>query len=197
MGSHISRFPVGSGSRSRVTWPQKPAQVVVQRRGSLNDTEPEKISLRALIETQCPSVLIPFKAAWWLFKSVLSLLPYHPSSLGKPAVATCRPDMQSSAIFLKQIRWCMTGSSPYCPYFGRNDYNLHRKLLGLKDGGTLHVYIFSSCQSTNQHFFCSGVDFTPPAAAGRVFDKTTPVVVALHGLTGGALMKHSTQSFLI
>lgn len=36
-------------------------------------------------------------------------------------------------------------------------------------------------------FFHSGADFTPPAAAGRVFQDTTPVVVALHGLTGGAL----------
>jgi hypothetical protein len=149
MGSHLSRFPVGSGSRSRVTWPQKPAQVVVQRRGSLNDTEPEKISLRTLIETRCPSVLTPFKGAWWLFKYVPSLLLSHPSSLGKPAVATCRPDILSSAIFLKQIQWCMTGSSPHCPYFGRNDYNLNRKLLGLKDGATLYVHIFSNCQPTN------------------------------------------------
>jgi len=43
-----------------------------------------------------------------------------------------------------------------------------RKLLRLKDGGTL------------------GIDFTPPAAAGRVFRDTTPVVVALHGLAGGS-----------
>lgn len=36
--------------------------------------------------------------------------------------------------------------------------------------------------------FLRGVDFTPPTAAGRVFDKTAPVIVALHGLTGGTLM---------
>jgi hypothetical protein len=74
MGSLPSRFPVSSCSRSKVTWPQKPAQVVVQKRGSLRDTELEKISLRTLIETRCPSVLTPFKAAWWLFKYVLGLL---------------------------------------------------------------------------------------------------------------------------
>lgn len=77
MGSLPSRFPVGSGSRSRITWPQKPAQVVVQRRGSLRDTEPEKISLRTLIETRCPSVLTPFKSAWWLFKYALGPLCRH------------------------------------------------------------------------------------------------------------------------
>jgi predicted alpha/beta-fold hydrolase len=37
--------------------------------------------------------------------------------------------------------------------------------------------------------FCSGLDFAPSTAAGRVFDKETPVIVALHGLTGGTLMK--------
>lgn len=77
MGSLPSRFPFGSGSRSRVTWPQKPAQVVVQRRGSLRDTEPEKISLRTLIETRCPSVLTPFKPAWWLFKYALGPVCRH------------------------------------------------------------------------------------------------------------------------
>ncbi|KAH9995425.1 AB-hydrolase YheT [Russula compacta] len=45
-----------------------------------------------------------------------------------------------------------------------------RKLLRLKDGGTV------------------GLDFAPPAAAGRLFQETTPVVVALHGLTGGMLI---------
>ncbi|KAI9440604.1 AB-hydrolase YheT [Lactarius indigo] len=133
MGSFLSRFPVGSSSRSRVTWPQNPAQVVVQRRGLLRDTEPEKISLRTLIETRCPSVLTPFKAAWWLFNGHL------------------------------QTGYAVVGD------FSHADPVVYdRKLLRLKDGGTL------------------GVDFTPPAAAGRTFDKTTPVVVALHGLTGGS-----------
>ena len=40
------------------------------------------------------------------------------------------------------------------------------------------------------YVFRSGVDFTPPTAAGRIFDKTTPVIVAMHGLTGGTLIKH-------
>ncbi|KAH9034309.1 AB-hydrolase YheT [Lactarius hengduanensis] len=133
MGSFLSRFPVRSSSRSRVTWPQKPAQVVVQRRGLPRDTEPEKISLRTLIETRCSSVLTPFKAAWWLFNGHL------------------------------QTGYAVVGD------FSHADLVVYdRKLLRLKDGGTL------------------GVDFTPPAAAGRAFDKTTPVVVALHGLTGGS-----------
>jgi hypothetical protein len=36
------------------------------------------------------------------------------------------------------------------------------------------------------YFFCSGIDFTPPAKAGLVFAETTPVVVVLHGVCGGA-----------
>ncbi|KAN0130915.1 Alpha/beta hydrolase [Lactarius tabidus] len=133
MGSLPSRFPVSSCSRSKVTWPQKPAQVVVQKRGSLRDTELEKISLRTLIETRCPSVLAPFKAAWWLFNGHL------------------------------QTGYAVVGD------FSQADPVVYdRKLLRLKDGGTL------------------GVDFTPPTAAGRIFDKTTPVIVALHGLTGGS-----------
>ncbi|KAI0318948.1 AB-hydrolase YheT [Amylostereum chailletii] len=43
-----------------------------------------------------------------------------------------------------------------------------RTLLRLKDGGTI------------------GLDFTLPAATGRIFTETTPVVVVLHGLTGGS-----------
>jgi hypothetical protein len=39
------------------------------------------------------------------------------------------------------------------------------------------------------YVFCSGLDFAPPTAAGRVFDKKTPVIVALHGLAGGTPMK--------
>jgi hypothetical protein len=73
--SIFSLFPVGSSPHSRVTWPQKPAQVVVQKQGLLRDTEPEKISLRELIETRCPNVLTPFKAAWWLFKYALLCHP--------------------------------------------------------------------------------------------------------------------------
>ena len=69
---------------------------------------------------------------------------------------------------------------------GQKNYNLHRKLLRLEDGGTLCVPI-SNYHPSN--FFCSGLDFAPPTAAGRVFDKETPVIVALHGLTGGTLMK--------
>jgi hypothetical protein len=30
----------------------------------------ENISLRALLESHCPSVLSPFRPAWWLFKRV-------------------------------------------------------------------------------------------------------------------------------
>ncbi|KAF8269782.1 AB-hydrolase YheT [Lactarius quietus] len=134
MGSHLSRFPVDSSSRSSVTWPQKPAEVVIQRRGLLKSTEPEKISLRTLIETRCPSILTPFKAPWWLFNGHLQTA-YAAISLA----------------------------------FSQADPVVYdRKFLRLKDGGTL------------------GLDFTPSAATGRVFDKATPVIVVLHGLTGGS-----------
>ncbi|VDB82928.1 unnamed protein product [Peniophora sp. CBMAI 1063] len=43
-----------------------------------------------------------------------------------------------------------------------------RVFLRLKDGGTL------------------GLDFTPPRSAGRTFSDDTPVIVVLHGLTGGS-----------
>ena len=91
MGSLLSRLPVCSRSRSRVTWPQKPAQVVVHRRGSLGDTEPEKISLRTLIESRCPSVLTPFKAAWWLFKYAFS----SSVTLGLVTQQTCSGHLQT------------------------------------------------------------------------------------------------------
>jgi hypothetical protein len=39
------------------------------------------------------------------------------------------------------------------------------------------------------YVFRSGLDFAPPTVAGRAFDKETPVIVALHGLAGGTLMK--------
>ena len=51
--------------------------------------------------------------------------------------------------------------------------------------------MYISPRTVNQlisYDFFRGVDFTPPPAAGRVFDKTTPIIVALHGLTGGTLM---------
>ena len=110
----FSWFSVGSSSHSRVTWPQKPARVVVQRRGPLKVTEPEMISLRTLIETRCPSVLTPFESVWWLFKYALGLL-CHPqaSSPNKRAAVTCRLDMHSSTNYLELIQWCMTGSPPY------------------------------------------------------------------------------------
>jgi hypothetical protein len=33
----------------------------------------ENTSLRALLESHCPSVLLPFRPAWWLFKRVDAL----------------------------------------------------------------------------------------------------------------------------
>jgi hypothetical protein len=36
------------------------------------------------------------------------------------------------------------------------------------------------------YFFCSGIDFMSPTKAGLVFAETTPVVVVLHGVGGGA-----------
>ncbi|KAI9459018.1 AB-hydrolase YheT [Russula earlei] len=112
-------FPFGTSSRSKVAWPQNPAQLVTQTRDS--PAQSEKISLRELIENRCPSVLKPFKPAWGLFNGHL------------------------------QTGYAVVG-----------DFT-SRKLLKLKDGGTL------------------GVDFTPPADSGREFQDTTPVVVALHG----------------
>lgn len=62
--------------------------------------------------------------------------------------------------------------------------------------------MYISPLTVNQLTSCSGVDFTPPATAGRVFDKRTPVIVILHGITGGTLVKHwsvasKAQWFLI
>ncbi|KAI0288426.1 AB-hydrolase YheT [Russula brevipes] len=135
MGS-LFAFPFGSSSsHSQVAWAQNPAQLVTQTRGALSDASSgkEKISLRTLIETRCPSVLTPFRAARGLFNGHL------------------------------QTGYAVVGD------FTREDPVVYdRKLLKLKDGGTL------------------GVDFTPLFPSGRVFQDTTPVVVALHGLTGGS-----------
>ncbi|KAI0272533.1 Alpha/Beta hydrolase protein [Gloeopeniophorella convolvens] len=130
MGSLLSRRPAGHRTRSKVYWPQNPAQLTVK----VHDSKTvEKTSLRTLIETRCPSVLTPFKGAWWLFNGHLQ-----------------------------------TGYAVVGDFAGVDKVVYDRKFLKLKDGGTL------------------GVDFTPPVSTQRTFDETTPVVVALHGLTGGS-----------
>jgi len=122
-------MPFGSCSDSKVTWPQKPVTLITKT----DSHHSQKISLRQLIETRCPSVLTSFKPARGLFNGHLQ-----------------------------------TGYSVIGDFTRVDPVVYDRKLLKLKDGGTL------------------GVDFTPPAEAGRVFKDTTPVVVALHGLTGGS-----------
>ena len=111
----------------------------------------------------------------------------------KSAVATCRLDMHSSTNYLEQIQWYMTGSSPYC--FWRLDRMIRACTGSSLDIKTAELFVSSNYHPTN--FFCSGLDFAPPTAAGRVFDKETPIVVALHGLTGGTLMKLGGIGFII
>ncbi|KAI0031826.1 AB-hydrolase YheT [Vararia minispora EC-137] len=53
-----------------------------------------------------------------------------------------------------------------------------RVLLGMRDGGTI------------------GLDFTPPESEGRNFADDTPVIVALHGLTGAQAGLGSYESYL-
>jgi hypothetical protein len=80
----VPLFRSTGSSRSKVTWPRQPAQLPVQSRGSFENPDPETISLRTLIETRCPSVLTPFRPAWWLFKYVLDFsfcLPLQRSHL--------------------------------------------------------------------------------------------------------------------
>jgi hypothetical protein len=62
---------LSSSSNSKVTWPRHPVQLPVLSRGSFEHPDSETISIRRLIETRCPSVLTPFKPAWWLFKYLL------------------------------------------------------------------------------------------------------------------------------
>ncbi|KAI0065353.1 AB-hydrolase YheT [Artomyces pyxidatus] len=127
MGSYLSL----SGSHiPKIFWATTPAYVPLKQR---NGQDPaEKTSLRALLQSHCPSLFQKFRPAWWLSSGHL------------------------------QTGYAVVGD------FSKVDKVVYdRTLLELKDGGTL------------------GLDFTPPASE-RVLDDETPIIVALHGLTGGS-----------
>src|SRR5260370_40365522 len=58
---------LGKPPASRTFFSSRPAYLPLKQPTS---SEPENISLRALLESHCPSVLSPFRSAWWLFKWV-------------------------------------------------------------------------------------------------------------------------------
>ena len=115
MGSLLSSF--FSWFSVSITWPQKPARVVVQRRGPLKNTEPETISLHTLIETRCPSVLTPFEEVWWLFKYAHSLLR-HCVTQGLLTQQTCSGHLQTGYALVDELSRAdpvvYGGSSLYC-----------------------------------------------------------------------------------
>jgi len=92
----------------------------------------ENTSLRTLIEQHCPSLLSPFRPAWWLFNGHLQTL------------------------------YAVLGD-----FSAIDPVAYDRRILRTKDGGTL------------------GLDFTPPPS-DRVLPDETPIIVVLHGLTGGS-----------
>ncbi|KAH9975997.1 hypothetical protein BGW80DRAFT_1250829 [Lactifluus volemus] len=100
--------------------------------------------------------------------------PRHPAQLPVSKRGSSE-NSDSETISLRRLieTRCPSALTPFKPawwLFNRVDLVTYdRKLLELKDGGTL------------------GIDFTPPAKAGLVFAETTPVVVVLHGVCGAYL----------
>lgn len=137
-------FPLPSHLASKARTGRSPETGFAQRYRARKDLAPHanRDSVSECTHTLQAS-LVAFQVR---SRSCLSALASSPN---KHAAATCRPDMQSSAIFLKQTQWCMTGSSALPNFCGLDNYGLHRKLLRLKDGGTLYVHILTNCQSTN------------------------------------------------
>ncbi|KAI0305847.1 hypothetical protein B0F90DRAFT_1666024 [Multifurca ochricompacta] len=121
---------------TKVSWPQNPVQLTIQ-----TQADPAKISLRALIETRCSSVLTPFK---------------------------------------------QLGGFSIIGDFSQVDSVVYdRKLLKLKDGGTLSVIIPNSKMRPTDIFLPAGsiLHIQPLLEAYLTKDTCDSGV---HGLTGGS-----------
>ena len=97
-----------------------------------NREEAQRVSVRALVESSCPSLIKDYKPSWWLPGGHV------------------------------QTAFCVAGNFHYV-----DEVIYERTLISLPDGGTL------------------GLDFTP-RKQDRELPPDTPIVVVLHGLSGGS-----------
>jgi predicted alpha/beta-fold hydrolase len=144
----------------------------------------ERMAMREFMASKCPSLTKKFTPAWWLFKYVHRLLVARKAFLMDPVVIFRRSTVWQ-VTFRRLIRLCTTGASPLVHPTHQFDHSLFsRKYLQLKDGGTMSV-TFSLSQSRSITFYLSGLDFVPSTRDHRSFKEDAPVIVVMHGLTGG------------
>ncbi|KAF9005631.1 AB-hydrolase YheT [Cyathus striatus] len=73
MGAVLSIWPARAlATQPIVHFAPKPALLAVKK--DQNNTAPEELSIRTLIETRCTSLLRPFNPPWWLFNGHLQTL---------------------------------------------------------------------------------------------------------------------------
>ncbi|CAE6422363.1 unnamed protein product [Rhizoctonia solani] len=143
MGAFVSRSRrrrYTTGSHNMLYSPESPSYFEVLHKGKRagpdsgngDASTSRNLSVRALVETSCPSLMQDYKPSWWLRGGHV------------------------------QTAFCVVGD------FTRVDEILYeRTLLSLPDGGTI------------------GLDFTP-RTKDQELPPETPIVVVLHGLSGGS-----------
>jgi hypothetical protein len=149
-----------------------------------NESVPERMAMREFIASKCPSLTQKFTPAWWLFKYAHPLLVLRKRFLMDPVVISRRSTVWQ-VTFRRLIRLCTTGACLLVHLTHQFEHSLFsRKYLQLKDGGTMSV-TFALSQRRSITFYLSGLDFVPSTTDHRSFKEDAPVIVVMHGLTGG------------
>lgn len=155
----------------------------------------ERITLREFIELRCPSLLKEFRPAWWLNRCVLLSVPRHrqfpyvPFNVKWPfADRVLRPRrlLEDRQNRIRQVRRPL--QYPHRPgimnppsvgdLFGHWMGELCESMPAEPIDTVIVIWVA-------EHVAYSGLDFTPPAQE-RTLKDDTPIVVVLHGLTGGS-----------
>jgi hypothetical protein len=125
------------GKPSKTSSSSRPAYIPLKQPAASENT-----SLRALLESHCPSVLSPFRPNWWLFKRVDTffsrcyVLTQHSGHLQTLYSVFGDFSAVDPVAYDRQVLSPLHQSSTHI--------HLRRQLLQLKDGGTLSGYLFQS-----------------------------------------------------
>ncbi|KAH9944761.1 AB-hydrolase YheT [Amylocystis lapponica] len=143
--------------------------------------EVKQVSLRQFVEARCPSLFRPFRPAWWLFSGHLQTAYCVMGDFSKVdkveydriiPMWTVDPSVKLEADpceIILHMRFLPEYGSQIESVDSRRDLPSYQALTLLRtlDGGTI------------------GLDSTPPENE-RILPDDTPIVVVLHGLTGGS-----------